>query len=782
MLSVILKRCTTASRRRRLVGFGASLSTTDESLMARLRHEYRSDIQELPEYHAQTNLLNFLKHQADDPTSGSSVVQPPVPPADGYKHLLTPDQIRLTLDAAMATFSVHVQARIASLVGQGYYTIGPCGEELLASVAHTLDLQGDTMALHYRHLGVNMAAQLLRGESMNQILLDRARGYTVSRFDPVTGGVHCAIGSSDKGDYVVTSTLASQCPAAVGRALGFAFAKTERHHRPLSLVTVGDGSVHNHHFWASYHLARHARHKAIKCPIVFGISDNNLSISYPTGGYVQTLFPGDELVPLFGAHGGDMLDVYDQTMKASQYARQTSAPAVVIYRDIVRRFGHAATDRQHAYLHENDIQRMADTDVLESAVVQAVEVMSASTYPEVRDRFLQIKNLTELAFDQAASEEKVTRQDMLERVAQPMVPVPPLPRELLCQQVPLNAKGKREVMRKHMTRVIGEVLADNPDVVYIGEDVEHGGYYLVTDGLANKFPGRVLDFPPDETTLLGTGMGFSHLGLTPIVEIPYAKYLDCGVDMYYELSIMNWLTAGQRPNGMVIRLQGFDRGAFGGNFHTHNMLSHIPPGVDVLCYSNGQDYVRGFRNIIAQAKNGRVVVLVDCTNLLNLRHLHDKDRGWERTYPEKEEDSVDTTNMMSFHDIRRYGIHGKWAILSYGNGVVTALQARKALFEKDMIANETELDVIDCPYISAVPDGLKEIVHEYDGVVFADICKDGPGSNVLSSMVMNLHGEHLLPQKWEFVGAPRAYNPLGSFVTFLNVSDIEKAFVKLTKQ
>lgn len=103
-----------------------------------------------------------------------------------------------------------------SLVGQGYYTIGPCGEELLASVAHALDPLQNSMALHYRHLGVNVAAQLLRGESMKQILLDRARGYTVSRFDPVTGGVHCAIGSSDRGDYVVTSTLASQCPAAVG--------------------------------------------------------------------------------------------------------------------------------------------------------------------------------------------------------------------------------------------------------------------------------------------------------------------------------------------------------------------------------------------------------------------------------------------------------------------------------------------------------------------------------------------------------------------------------------
>ena len=45
---------------------------------------------------------------------------------------------------------------------------------------------------------------------------------------------------------------------------------------------------------------------------------------------------------------------------------------------------------------------------------------------------------------------------------------------------------------------------------------------------------------------------------------------------------------------MMIRLQGFDRGVFGGNFHTHNTI-HIPPGLDVVCYSNGRDYARGWR-------------------------------------------------------------------------------------------------------------------------------------------------------------------------------------------
>jgi hypothetical protein len=204
------------------------------------------------------------------------------------------------------------------------------------------------------------------------------------------------------------------------------------------------------------------------------------------------------------------------------------------------------------------------------------------------------------------------------------------------------------------------------------------------------------------------------------------------------------------------------------------MISHVPPGIDVLCYSNGRDYARGFRNAIIQAQHGRVVVFVDCTHLLNLRHLHDKDRGWETTYPDK-------TEMMSFNDVRRFGDSGKVLIVTYGNGVVTALRARQTLVERDIISNSDELDILDCPYISAIPDGLRNAlsIGMYEGVLFADICKEGPGSNVLSAMIVGLKKEGLLNSNWEFVAAPRTYNPLGNLTTFLNEDDIISSFLKL---
>lgn len=628
--------------------------------------------------------------------------------------------------------------------------------------------------------------------------------------------MHCAIGSAidpsiddnGGGDYVVTSTLASQCPPAVGRALGFSVADTifQRNNPPskkqVSFVTVGDGSIHNAHFLSAFNLARHARYRRTKCPVVFGVSDNGLSISYSTDGYADFLFTKSQSnpqatkqrdgIPLFKANGSDMFDVYDKTMQATAYSRKNSAPALVLYQALIRRFGHAATDRQHAYLDASVVDRMAESDVVASGIVQAVEQWSALTYSEALDRFHEIGQVVKRSFISAAEEPKITkRDDMIDRVSQLMMSVPRLPSDILVSSasdmfhsiqsdVKPTEREKRDVMRKQMTRCIGEAMESNVNVVYIGEDVKHGGYYLVTDGLASRFPGRVIDFPPDETTLLGAAMGFSHVGLVPIVEIPYAKYLDCGADMFYELAISNWLTNKQRPNGMIVRVQGFDKGVFGGNFHTHNMLSHIPPGVDVVCYSNGEDYVRGMRNAIVQAQRGRVVVVVDCTNLLNLRHLHSKDRGWETAYPTSE-----GNGMMSFHDVRQFGSTGKHLIVTYGNGVVTALRARRQLAEQQGIS-EDEIDIIDCPYLSDVPDGLREILSrdQYsDGaILFADICKEGPGSNPLSSMIMALRKDNLLPAKWGFVGASRTYNPLGNLCTFLNEDDVMQSFLSLSKQ
>jgi hypothetical protein len=107
-----------------------------------------------------------------------------LPPRSAQHSQLPPHAIDTCLTAALLTFALHIEARIASAIGEGcstlhspmpfstppppsslsatsapphaaatagFYTIGPCGEEALAAVGLALR-STDAVALHYRHL------------------------------------------------------------------------------------------------------------------------------------------------------------------------------------------------------------------------------------------------------------------------------------------------------------------------------------------------------------------------------------------------------------------------------------------------------------------------------------------------------------------------------------------------------------------------------------------------------------------------------------------------------
>eukprot|EP01063_Lacrimia_lanifica_P038818 TRINITY_DN8352_c0_g1_i2.p1 TRINITY_DN8352_c0_g1~~TRINITY_DN8352_c0_g1_i2.p1 ORF type:complete len:482 (+),score=215.16 TRINITY_DN8352_c0_g1_i2:496-1941(+) len=469
----------------------------------------------------------------------------------------------------------------------------------------------------------------------------------------------------------------------------------------------------------------------------------------------------------FEADGRDMFDVWAKTASAVQYSRRNKRPSFMLYKNLPRRFGHAATDRQGAYLTPAEIKAAAAENPIGMASAQAVTA-GAVEFAELAEMFQNTWAETKKAFDVAVNEPKVTERSAVQKVTEQPLWKDPAAQGRSNILAPPNAKNAefkpkdKHVMRKHMTKVLDEILTDNPDVVYIGEDVEHGGYYLVTDQLAKKHQYRVADFPPEESCLMGLGIGYSQVGLVPIVEIPYAKYLDCGVDQYFEAAIMNWLSAGKQPCGMVVRLQGFDRGVFGGNFHTHNML-HLPPGIDVVCYSNGPEYAKGMRHAVEQARAGRIVMSVDCTNLLNNKNISNeaKDGAWEMPYSERGE-------RLTFDDVTIYGNpKAKVAIVTYGNGVLTCLQAVNEL-AKAMPG--VDIKVIDNPYVSGISWGLIQAFEGVEAVVFADICKFG--QHPFGAHIGSLKFRNLLPNKWQVVAAQPTYNPLGTYLTFLNVEDV----------
>jgi TPP-dependent pyruvate/acetoin dehydrogenase alpha subunit len=414
---------------------------------------------------------------------------------------ITEKQSKILVDAALATFLLHCEARIASSRGKGFYTIGPCGEEMLACIGVCLE-ETDTSALHYRHVAAEVARQLTAGVPIKNILLDRCRGYACSTHDPVTGGRHCAIGGSDF-SYMVTSTLSSQAPPAVGRALAIPLARalgisTRFSPRAVSLVTVGDGSINNGHFLSAINLAAYAKHNRMKCPVVFGISDNGMCISLKGRQWVDH-FVASSPLKSFVVDAQDIGDVMIKTKEALTYSRQLARPSIILYKNIRRRFGHAATDRQLAYLTQEEVDSAADHNNMTPFMATAVQAGHVSV-SYIADRMEKIIDMVEEAFEVAVNEAKITdRATLVATNSQPLdlsnirshkPDVKGLGIEGLINYVDNDdkdkgklvgkiAKGNSDLMRKHMNRCFDELLHKNHDMVYIGEDVEHGGYDFI---------------------------------------------------------------------------------------------------------------------------------------------------------------------------------------------------------------------------------------------------------------------------------------------------------------
>ncbi len=256
------------------------------------------------------------------------------------------------------------------------------------------------------------------GRSVDDIALDRARGYACSSLDPVTGGKHCSIGGNHKNEFLVTSTLASQAPTALGRALAIPLSnrllgsKSNFSADAVSYVSLGDGSINNAHFLAAINLAKYCEHNRFKCPLVFVVSDNQKCISLKGTGWVDKFVA--QLGSLYSrtADGNDVLDLYCRSKEVIDHSRSMGRPSLLLVNKLARRFGHAATDRQFAYMSAAEIEGEVAHDALSDACSLGLQLGILSE-AELTVTFEGMRAAVERAFDQATEEPKLTSREAL---------------------------------------------------------------------------------------------------------------------------------------------------------------------------------------------------------------------------------------------------------------------------------------------------------------------------------------------------------------------------------
>jgi 2-oxoisovalerate dehydrogenase E1 component beta subunit len=139
---------------------------------------------------------------------------------------------------------------------------------------------------------------------------------------------------------------------------------------------------------------------------------------------------------------------------------------------------------------------------------------------------------------------------------------------------------------------LDEEMGRDDSIFIIGEDVEAGGVFRATEGLAAKYQGRVIDSPLAESSIIGISIGAAHYGMKPVAEIQFADFIHAGFDqLCSEASRWSYRTKGDAWLPMVVRTP-WGGGVHGGQHHSQSIEAYYAhmPGIKVVAPSFPADY------------------------------------------------------------------------------------------------------------------------------------------------------------------------------------------------
>ncbi len=101
-----------------------------------------------------------------------------------------------------------------------------------------------------------------------------------------------------------------------------------------------------------------------------------------------------------------------------------------------------------------------------------------------------------------------------------------------------------------------EAMRTDPNVVALGEDLGRGGIFGQYRGLPQEFgPGRIIDTPISEATIMGAAVGMALAGLRPVVEMRVVDFALCAIDELVNQAAKNrFMFGGQGRVPLVARM------------------------------------------------------------------------------------------------------------------------------------------------------------------------------------------------------------------------------------
>jgi 2-oxoisovalerate dehydrogenase E1 component len=579
--------------------------------------------------------------------------------------------------------------------GEAAFFVNGAGHEAGAALAPHL-IPEDWLHCHYR----DRALMLARGMRPEEFFLSLfGKDGSFSRGRQMHSLVSC----------VRLNIMSIPTPVGNGalQAAGVAAVIKDRPGSPLVVCSLGDGTTQEGEVLEA--LAQAARDSL---PVLFYVQDNGLAISTRTRG--KTFFslpPGGDTekaadffgIPITCADGVRADEMYRVFGREVAEIRRRPRPRIVVA-SMERLSNHSNADDQSLYRPAEEIDKaLQGCDPV--AILRGL-LLEEGEQPEALD-----------ALDAAIRQELADTARRAQRSAEPK-PFPgaakPYPQGFLEPEqenrgesagVPGNGLNPPLTMLEALRETLRFRLRSDRRVFLFGEDIEDpkGDIFGLTRSLSGDFPGRVVNSPLAESTILGYSVGRALAGDRPVAFLQFADFMPVAFNQIFsEMANLYWRTDGSWEAPVIVMAScGAYRPGLG-PFHGASMeafAAHIP-GVDVFMPSTAAD-AAGLLNTAFES--GRPTIFLYPKALLNDRDAAVTAKAEDLFVPPGKARLIQKGGDITF--------------VSYGNTVALCLRAAGTLRDAGLSADVIDLRSIqpwdeDMVLASVTRTGRLVIVHE----------------------------------------------------------------------
>ena len=277
------------------------------------------------------------------------------------------------------------------------------------------------------------------------------------------------------------------------------------------------------------------------------------------------------------------------------------------------------------------------------------------------------------------------------------------------------------------SQAIAEALAEEmerDDTVFIlGEDlVSNGGIFCQFKGLPERFPGRVIDTPISETSIVGSGVGAALTGMRPIVDMHFADFVTTAMDeIVNQMAKIHYMFGGQAKLPMVLWAPD-GAGISAAAQHSQSLESWLvhTPGLKVVVPSEPAD-VKGLLKAAVR----------DDDPVIFFQHK----RLFKQTGPVPEEPYLIPLGKA---DVKRAGTD--ITLITYSRMTYVCLEAAQKLEEKGIQAEVIDLRTLKPLDFDLIAQSVKKTSHV---VVIHEACLTGGFGAEIAARIGEELFEHL---------------------------------------